>query len=445
MVATTPGTIGRRRFIELAGLGGLAGALGACTTQRGRGSSLTVLHDFEYVGKPGSMDRWWKAMLDRYAQASGNQTKSVSVAFQDLLPRIQTFNGARSGADLMTYYSNYHTFTFFFDKSLAPIGELVGQDELRHWRSKCRQFDGKDYFSPLFYENNVLVANKELCDRAGVDIIKRFASWEAFLAALDKVADQGVTPYLIGTSDNIQAGLLIDMFLMEVLNDPIETSEWLAGDAGPDAPVATIWPERLASLRRNGRINDDALRVTIQQAGERFGKGEAAFTNMFGGAAAALDPDKFAVIPFWQGSGPLSATMEAAGDGVFMTSYARSPEVAADFIKFLHQPEQLAAFYEATGEIPTDDRFTVAESNPLEAKIMELLKGQDPAPYWPTEYVPADLALSGFGSHATKLLRGEPADKVIDEFDAYLDRYRKTNVKTAETLKAFVAAVKSGN
>ena len=64
--------------------------------------------------------------------------------------------------------------------------------------------------------------------------------------------------------------------------------------------------------------------------------------------------------------------LPATGDGVrtrtssastsqtlAVTSWASDDQkaVAADFIKFLHTPEQLAAYFEATGVPPADDRF----------------------------------------------------------------------------------------
>jgi raffinose/stachyose/melibiose transport system substrate-binding protein len=438
--------LSRRAFGRLVGVAAGALAVAGCSRpggSAGEAGSLTVLHDFEYVGKPGKMQEYWHSMLGRFSTATGTKTTDVPVAFRDLLPRIQSFNRARSGADLMTYYSNYNTFQFFTAGALAPIGDVVGgEDEMKHWLARCREFNGQQYFSPLFYELSVLVANKKMCAEAGVDVGHRFASWEAFTDALDKVKARGNTPYLIGNSDNIQAGLLADMFSMEVLEDPIQSSEWLSGRAGQDSPVATHWIQRMADLASRGRINQDALRITFQQAQERFTRGGAAFTNLFGAAAAALDPETFDIIPFWKGDGPLSASCAAAGDGLFMTKYASDPAKAGEFLKFIHQPEQLKFFYDTTGELPTDDRFTLKGANPLERRIEGFLRERSPAPYWPSEYVPPDLVTSGFAVYATKLLRGQAPDSVIQEFAAYLDRWRKTNPQLAKSLSAFVDAVR---
>jgi multiple sugar transport system substrate-binding protein len=57
-----------------------------------------------------------------------------------------------------------------------------------------------------------------------------------------------------------------------------------------------------------------------------------------------------------------------------ITSFASDDQkaVAADFIKFLHSPEQLQAFYEATGVPPADDRFDVSTiTSPALAQVYD--------------------------------------------------------------------------
>ncbi|MEJ1644197.1 hypothetical protein SMA60_28675, partial [Escherichia coli] len=45
----------------------------------------------------------------------------------------------------------------------------------------------------------------------------------------------------------------------------------------------------------------------------------------------------------------------AQGWGI--TSWSEHPEVAADFLMFMHTPDRVNAWFEATGVLPADDRL----------------------------------------------------------------------------------------
>jgi ABC-type glycerol-3-phosphate transport system substrate-binding protein len=162
---------------------------------------------------------------------------------------------------------------------------------------------------------------------------------------------------------------------------------------------------------------------------------------MFKGQATALDPGTFTVIPFWQGTGPRSATIAVAGDGLFITNYGENPAAAGEFVRWLHQPDQLEMFYETTSEFPCDDRFKLNTDNDLEQSIYDEIQQDDPAPYWPSEYVPADIVVSGINPLGAKILGGQTADDAFDEWTTFLKQWRESNVELTAQLEAFIAAV----
>ena len=69
------------------------------------------------------------------------------------------------------------------------------------------------------------------------------------------------------------------------------------------------------------------------------------------------DPEVFEAVGFWQGPGAISAAITTAGTGIVLTNIGNNPEGAGEFVKFLHQPDQLKLFNETTSELPCDDRF----------------------------------------------------------------------------------------
>jgi ABC-type glycerol-3-phosphate transport system substrate-binding protein len=157
----------------------------------------------------------------------------------------------------------------------------------------------------------------------------------------------------------------------------------------------------------------------------------------------ALDPDRFSVIPFWQGTGPLSARIEVAGDGLFITNYGDNKPAAGEFLRWLHQPTQLQMFYDMTGELPCDDRFTSSSDNPLEKAIVQELGETDPAPYWPSEYIPADIVLTGITPIGAKILGGQSPDEAFAEWTSFLEQWRSSNAQLTQQLEDFIDAVEA--
>jgi hypothetical protein len=133
-----------------------------------------------------------------------------------------------------------------------PVPALNFSDGL----SRIRPFNGQTHFSPYIFELNVLVTNREVLDAAGVELPDRFESWDEFLAAIDSVASSGQPGFMVGASDNIQQGILHDMALMENLEDPIHTSQWLVGQRDTSDPIGRIWIDRLADLAEGDRVNN---------------------------------------------------------------------------------------------------------------------------------------------------------------------------------------------
>ena len=125
-----------------------------------------------------------------------------------------------------------------------------------------------------------------------------------------------------------------------------------------------------------------------------------------------------------------------------MTSWASDDQkaVAADFITFLHTPEQLTAYYEATGVPPADDRFDPeAITNPLVRQVFD----------WATvnaapeieNYVPFDIAFNGFNTAQVQLITGqiESPEEAAAFTQDVADKWRQSNRLLLEQYKQWAA------
>jgi hypothetical protein len=142
------------------------------------------------------------------------------------------------------------------------------------------------------------------------------------------------------------------------------------------------------------------------------------------------------------GEGPFKDQLASTSQTLAVTSWASEDQkaVAADFIKFLHTPEQLASYFEATGVPPADDRFdSAAIDDPL---VRELFAWgtENPAPQF-ENFVPFDIWFNGFNTAQVQLITGQiesPEDAAAFTQDV-ADKWRQANRLLLEQYKQWAA------
>jgi len=129
-----------------------------------------------------------------------------------------------------------------------------------------------------------------------------------------------------------------------------------------DPAFAEYW-QRLAELRDAGCWNEDINSLDYQQGMDNFVQGEAAMifgndTFLAGWADSMGGWDKIALmlVPKYA-DGQMAGQYVTTAQGLGITSWSQHPQEAADFLMFMHTPDRLKAWFEATGVIPADDRL----------------------------------------------------------------------------------------
>jgi ABC-type glycerol-3-phosphate transport system substrate-binding protein len=434
----------------LTGCGG-DGSSGTATSQSGETAKLakqlkdplTVLTDFDYIGSPGSMNRYWKGALRDFESARGIDSETSFVAYANLGPKLESNHAARQGPVIEPWYANLHSYRFIFQDALEPLDNWIDRKEMDNWKAVGKRFDGKLYYCPFVGSSLHMVYNREHLDKAGVDPEQLSESWEAFIAAADEIKAAGIPPVMLGGADYGHELSVILPSILEVAEDPVQIAEWQVGDLPIDEPVISLWMDHMEEWREGGYINEDAADTTQQQAGERFAKGEGALWNSLEGPIFELDADRYGIAAFWKGPGPLSAPMCYASSGMVMTSYQSDEAKAAgaELMKFIHTQEQMDKFRDTTSTFPTDERYDIKPRSSLEAASLEMLETADPEPWWPTEYMHGDVLFNGWYPYGQKILAGRSASDVREEFDGYMENWRKRNPQLVTMLNEFIGAV----
>jgi multiple sugar transport system substrate-binding protein len=144
-------------------------------------------------------------------------------------------------------------------------------------------------------------------------------------------------------------------------------------------------------------------------------------------ATKAGGPDKIEVMamPAWS-DGPLAGKIASSSQTLGIPSWSEHKAEAADFIKFLHTPEQLQAWYDMTGSLPADDRFDLTQvTDPIKKSLFA--GGSDNVPYM-ENFIPAQLDSDAVFKNVQLVLKGsETGAAAAADMQAQMERLRTTD------------------
>ncbi len=134
------------------------------------------------------------------------------------------------------------------------------------------------------------------------------------------------------------------------------------------------------------------------------------------------------------GAGKLGATSQTLG----VTSFSKYPKQAAAFIKYLHTPDRLSAFYKATGALPADDRFNANLIKlPQIKQLFTMAKAGGP---YLENFIPFELDQKGNFAGVQLLLAGKmTATQAAAAMESNMARIRLTNPKEIANFKVWGA------
>ena len=163
----------------------------------------------------------------------------------------------------------------------------------------------------------------------------------------------------------------------------------------------------------HGCFPDDVASLDMYTGQQLVPQGEAGLTFIAGSELASYvesigaDNTGLMKLPA-TGDGPFKDQLASTSQTLAVTSWASDDQkaVAADFITFLHTPEQLAAYFEATGVPPSDDRFDPAAiEDPLVRQLFDW-GTENPAPQF-ENFVPFDIWFNGFNTAQVQMITGQ--------------------------------------
>ena len=372
-----------RRWILVAGVAVAAMLATACSSSGGTSSSST--------SGPVTLTIWHNYGTEQNATA----LKNLAVAFHKLHPNVtvnvvsqpadnyfallQAAAVSKTGPDLAVMWTGLFTLQYkdFLTnlQGKVPASALarIDPDALK-WTSNDFNPSNGPYVIPLENQFYIGFYNKAAFAKAGVSSVP--TDWNQLFAACKKLKAAGYLPMTYGNGGQPLGAEFYpwyDMSYMMIGTYPV--SEWqklYSGQIPWTSPTVSAQLSTWAKLKSSGCTNNDVLTKT-NNLGD-FESGKAAmmidgtwdtqkFTSALGNKVAAFVP------PF--SNNPIKGVVDFAGDGLSMTTYAKHPTQAAQFLTFMTTP-QAGAIVNAAGLIPAiKGMFNQQPGEPADAQLRQ--------------------------------------------------------------------------
>ncbi|HZA94124.1 MAG TPA: extracellular solute-binding protein [Gemmatimonadales bacterium] len=386
---------------------------------------------------PGS-EAWLDAAQKAYTELHPNVTFTNNLlALDALLPSYEAAGQAQEGPTIMYLWGGFYTMDAVWKGWIVPISDYVGMEEAEHYINKEEAiWDGKIWSAAWYLQPSYpIVYNKDAFTAAGLDPEAPPQTWDEFLAACDAFAAQDMPLVALGVKDTWGAGRFLLDSLAQQVTGVGEVLQAVTGETSFTDPKYVTFFERWQEMIDHDCFPDDVASLDMYTGQQLVSQGEAGLTFIAGSELASFvesigaDNTGLMKLPA-TGEGPFKDQLASTSQTLAVTSWASDDQkaVAADFIKFLHTPEQLAAYFEATGVPPADDRFDPeAIEDPL---VRELFAWgtENPAPQF-ENFIPFDIWFNGFNTAQVQMITGQiasPADAAAFTQDV-AEKWRQAN------------------
>jgi len=380
---------------------------------------------------PGAQ-QWLTDTIAAYRIAHPNVTIDAVLQTTDgLIPGFEAAAAAKQGPDIQYFWGGIYSQQPYWSRSITPVSDLIPAEELKHYtNARLEDSNGDKTLTAPWYVNPQfpVLARTDVLSASGLTVPK---TWDDLLKACDVLSAQGITTLAGGVKDGWFGGWLYSMLGAQSVTSKDDVVAAVLGKQSFTDPLHADWWTRLQETRDHKCWNNDINSLELYQAQQLWVDGKAAMTITAGTdapnfvAKAGADRVEVTTMPTW-GTGPYAGKMGTTSQTVGVTSWTKYPQVAADFIMFMHTPDRLAAWFTTTGSLPADDRFDMsAVSDPVKKSLFTY--AAQGAPYL-ENFIPSALDSRAVFTGVQLVLQGsKTAAQAASDMQAEADRERRTD------------------
>jgi raffinose/stachyose/melibiose transport system substrate-binding protein len=398
----------------------------ACTQY---GKDITLKVGFSESGQ--TIEDGFKSLVSSFEKA--NPTVKVEVQAKDFASSLQTIKLAMSSnnpPDVMQGNEGWS-----IDGALWQAKLLLNLDPYEKaygWDTKfpksaltVNEFstDGKTFGSgsltglPQGIQYVGVFYNKANLEKIGVTDPATLDSKDAFLAALDKSKQAGITPVMLGDSEKNYALHNISLFNGWYVT-PDKINDWVMNKPGStyDDKGHIQGATDMQSWMKDGYFNSDALATSFNDATARFGKGESTFfitgTWALGDVEKALG-DNAGFMLFPAGDTGIHEAVGGYSLPYTISSKSKYPDCAASFLDYITTSDAaVKAQIDAGRPSATVAGLDAPVSDPLlQQMVTQYKKLNSESGLFTWEDWPTPTMLTYSGSQAQLLIGGKLSPK----------------------------------
>lgn len=394
---------------------------------------------------------WMTGMTAKYKALHPDAKIDVVAQSDDtLIAGFRLAAESHSGPDVDSQWATLPTLAPYWNGSAVAISDFLPATETSQWMNTGENLSGgKIVAMPLYLIGIPMAWNKTLFRQAGLDPDKAPATWDDLLADCAALKAHGITPLGMGNKDGFAGAWMFAIYAKQELDslDQLKSAISDTGDfrmAQLDGVLRKLYV-MMQDLVQKGYVNSDIASLDINQGAQLFPQQKVAISfstdsNVLGWGKALGDDNVGVAAPPQWGKGKLASTYDVTqSSDEFITSWAKNKQEAANFLAWLHEPENLASLYQV-GAFPADKRFVASSvSDPLAKKLLEL--DSAPISIWLENYLPPQVDSDADLPAGQLILSGSGTpDEAVAIWDRVVKSWRQQHASEFNQYKAWAAS-----
>ncbi len=302
-------------------------------------------------------------------------------------------------------------------EDVTALWEKEGLNESLKSANLSMTIDGKKWGVPYTYYQWGMYYRKDLFEKNGIAVPK---NWAEFTAACAKLKAAGITPIAIGTKAFWPTGGWFD-YLNVRTNGYEFHMELTAGKVPYTDPRVKATMEKWGELVKMGAFLENHAAIDWQEALPQVVQGKAAMYLMGNFAVAPLKEagltnDNLGFFQFPEITPGIPMAEDAPMDTLHIPSGAKNKEDAMKFLAYVAKPEVQTAWNTTLGQLPVNNKSTVADDPFLKAGFSMLSNAYALAQFYDRD-APAEMAKAGMEGFQEFMTKPENLDKILERLE----------------------------
>ena len=318
-------------------------------------------------GEAPGMANWVKESTELYQKEHPNVTiKAPEVPIEDLFTLWKAELAAGTPPDIQLFGRQQGMDGSEAD-NILPIDQFWSEKELATIPAPSRRelsWDGHTWLVPLYGGSCLVSMNTKIFGEVGLSPQNPPQQWAAFVGALEKIKAAGYTPFSCGFKDGYMGVWWASLLGIQNLDDMSDLHQAVLGQQHFTDPKHSNFWYRIEEVLKKGLLNEDAASIGFAEGNDKFIGGKVgmvfAVQSMVNGYIKEMGADTVSVMisPTPPNPGKLAGRMPFYTMPLGIAKLSKHPAVAADFLRYLHTQERIAAMYKASGAIQASNKVS---------------------------------------------------------------------------------------